>query len=147
VHPDTQTLFHADLITEAISQASGLLKALQTSVSFEEFVVEVLVRCAGHRALASEVLTPAQMVKLQLQFMQHVTGYVHVQTNPKLSYSTSATVGNARRKRSKSLPVSIATNKRRHCRHIQSPGTTRRREESMYQNPSNMGGPPGMPHT
>jgi hypothetical protein len=35
------------------------------------------------------------MVKLQLQFIPSITGYVHIQTNPKLSYSVSQTVENA----------------------------------------------------
>lgn len=35
------------------------------------------------------------MVKLQLLIAPNVTGYVHVQTNPKLSYSQEGTVQNA----------------------------------------------------
>ena len=35
------------------------------------------------------------MVKLQLEFIPYTTGYVHIQTNPKLSYSASETVENA----------------------------------------------------
>lgn len=35
------------------------------------------------------------MVKLQLAFLPHTTGYVHVQTNPKLCFSTGATLKNA----------------------------------------------------
>ena len=38
------------------------------------------------------------MVKLQLLVAPHVTGAVHVQTNPKLSFSTAGTVAAAERK-------------------------------------------------
>lgn len=36
------------------------------------------------------------MVKLQLLIAPHVTGYLHVQTNPKLSYFQAGTVNNAK---------------------------------------------------
>ncbi|TWU77450.1 hypothetical protein ED733_006807 [Metarhizium rileyi] len=78
VDPDTRALYQ-DLISEAIADARGPLNHLQVSLCFEEFVVEIF------------------MVKLQLQFLHTVTGYIHVQTNPKLCYSTPATVKNARR--------------------------------------------------
>ncbi|RSL91524.1 hypothetical protein CEP51_000161 [Fusarium floridanum] len=35
------------------------------------------------------------MVKLQLLTLPNLTGYVHIQTNPKLSYSTAGTIDNA----------------------------------------------------
>lgn len=35
------------------------------------------------------------MVKLQLLIVPNVTGYVHIQTNPKLSYSTEGTISDA----------------------------------------------------
>jgi len=38
------------------------------------------------------------MVKLQLEISRHVTGYVHVQTNPYHSYSTDSTVKDAQSK-------------------------------------------------
>ncbi|KND91694.1 Transaldolase, partial [Tolypocladium ophioglossoides CBS 100239] len=72
-------LHHAELIQAAISEARGRLQPLQENLPLEEFVVEIL------------------MVKLQLLFIPYLTGYVHVQTNPKLSYSTMATVMNAER--------------------------------------------------
>ncbi|KAG9506264.1 hypothetical protein J7337_003246 [Fusarium musae] len=37
------------------------------------------------------------MVKLQLLIVPNVTGYVHIQTNPKLSYSTEGTISDAYR--------------------------------------------------
>ncbi|KID98358.1 Aldolase-type TIM barrel, partial [Metarhizium majus ARSEF 297] len=78
-NPDTSALLHKDLINAAIADARGLLSSLQGSATFEEFVVEI------------------SMVKLQLRLIQHVTGFIHVQTNPKLAYSTASTVENAKR--------------------------------------------------
>ncbi|KJK78373.1 hypothetical protein H634G_06546 [Metarhizium anisopliae BRIP 53293] len=78
-NPDTSALLHKDLINAAIADARGRLSSLQGSATFEEFVVEI------------------SMVKLQLRLIQHVTGFIHVQTNPKLAYSTASTVENAKR--------------------------------------------------
>ncbi|KAF7553924.1 hypothetical protein G7Z17_g3297 [Cylindrodendrum hubeiense] len=72
-------LHHEGLIKEAVSDARGTLKELQGGIAFEEFVVEVM------------------MAKLQLTIVPNLTGYVHIQTNPKLSYSATATVENAQR--------------------------------------------------
>ncbi|KAH8655966.1 hypothetical protein BGZ61DRAFT_192075 [Ilyonectria robusta] len=72
-------LHHASLIKEAVNDARGTLKTLQGSTTFEGFVVEIM------------------MVKLQLATVPNLTGYVHIQTNPKLSYSATATVENALR--------------------------------------------------
>ncbi|KAJ4164209.1 hypothetical protein LMH87_005893 [Akanthomyces muscarius] len=44
-----------------------------------------------------ELVVEVAMVKLQLAFLPYTTEYVHVQTNPKLSFSTEATVRNAER--------------------------------------------------
>lgn len=38
----------------------------------------------------------SQMVKLQFEISHHVTGFVHVQTNPYYSYDTEKTVKGAR---------------------------------------------------
>lgn len=38
------------------------------------------------------------MVNLQLRFVPNLAGYIHVQTNPKYSYSVQKTVKNAERK-------------------------------------------------
>lgn len=38
-----------------------------------------------------------QMVGLSLRFAAHTTGFLHVQTNPKLAYSTPKTIKNAER--------------------------------------------------
>jgi hypothetical protein len=35
------------------------------------------------------------MVGLSLRMAPHTTGYLHVQTNPKISYSTQKTIENA----------------------------------------------------
>ncbi|KAG5655488.1 hypothetical protein KAF25_000737 [Fusarium avenaceum] len=72
-------LHHDALIKEAIQGARGAMKELQGSVAFEEFVVQIL------------------MVKLQLLILPNVTGYLHIQTNPKLSYSTAGTISDAHR--------------------------------------------------
>lgn len=45
------------------------------------------------------------MVKLQLLIAPHVSGYLHVQTNPKLSYSQTGTVNNAKSMRESSRNV------------------------------------------
>ncbi|UNI24874.1 Transaldolase [Purpureocillium takamizusanense] len=72
-------LHHAALIREALDDAGGKLKHLRDGLPLEEFVVEVL------------------MVKLQLRIAPSVTGYLHVQTNPKLSFCTAGTISNAKR--------------------------------------------------
>ncbi|KAG5913340.1 hypothetical protein E4U42_001272 [Claviceps africana] len=82
------------LIAEAKSLARGSLSHLLDEdgdrLALAEFVVEILTK----------TVSPAktlQMVQLQLRFANHTTGFLHVQTNPKLSYSTEKTVRNARR--------------------------------------------------
>ncbi|KAK1254727.1 hypothetical protein MKX08_008722 [Trichoderma sp. CBMAI-0020] len=72
-------LHHESLIRESIDQSMGNLGEIRGQVALKEFVVEVM------------------MVKLQLLIAPHVTGYLHVQTNPKLSYSQTGTVNNAKR--------------------------------------------------
>ncbi|KAH6877125.1 hypothetical protein B0T10DRAFT_497074 [Thelonectria olida] len=72
-------LYHEALIKAAIRDAYALRGEHQGKATFEGFAVEIM------------------MVKLQLIIAPHVTGYVHVQTNPKLSYDTTATVENAER--------------------------------------------------
>ncbi|PMD65206.1 transaldolase [Hyaloscypha bicolor E] len=44
-----------------------------------------------------ELFVEISMVKLQLEISKHVTGFVHVQTNPYYSYDTVKTVKNAER--------------------------------------------------
>lgn len=72
-------LLHDILIKSTIVDARGRLSSLQAGAPFADFVIEIL------------------MIKLQLLMAPDVTGYVHVQTNPKLSYSTRETLKNARR--------------------------------------------------
>ncbi|KAF7556481.1 hypothetical protein G7046_g6298 [Stylonectria norvegica] len=77
---DGKTLLHHDaLIAGAIQDAQTTLKGLRGSTTLEEFVVEIL------------------MVKLQLGIIGNLRGYIHIQTNPKSSYSTASTVDNAER--------------------------------------------------
>jgi transaldolase len=45
------------------------------------------------------------MIKLQLLIVPNVTGYVHIQTNPKLSYSTDGTISDAHSKLSSSSAI------------------------------------------
>ncbi|KAF4989943.1 hypothetical protein FGRMN_8785 [Fusarium graminum] len=72
-------LHHDALVKEAIEGARGAMNELQGSANFEEFVVQIL------------------MVKLQLLILPNITGYLHIQTNPKLSYSTAGTISDAHR--------------------------------------------------
>ncbi|OBS18789.1 hypothetical protein FPOA_10517 [Fusarium poae] len=72
-------LHHDVLVKDAIEEARRSLQEFQGSATFEEFVVQIL------------------MVKLQLLIVPNVTGYVHIQTNPKLSYSTDGTISDAHR--------------------------------------------------
>ncbi|KAJ4246565.1 hypothetical protein NW762_013506 [Fusarium torreyae] len=72
-------LHHDALIKAAIKDARGALKGLQGSATFEEFVAQILV------------------VKLQLLIVPNLTGSALVQTNPKLSYSTTGTISDAHR--------------------------------------------------
>ncbi|KFA72789.1 hypothetical protein S40288_06380 [Stachybotrys chartarum IBT 40288] len=76
------SLHHDGLIREAIYDARHKLELSQDEVTFAEFVVQVL------------------MVKLLLQFRPNLTGAIHIQTNPKLAYSTKLTVLDAKRIRS-----------------------------------------------
>ncbi|KAH7336075.1 transaldolase [Rhexocercosporidium sp. MPI-PUGE-AT-0058] len=46
---------------------------------------------------AAELAVEIVMVSLQLEISHHVTGFVHVQTNPYYSYDTETTIKNARR--------------------------------------------------
>ncbi|OIW28149.1 aldolase [Coniochaeta ligniaria NRRL 30616] len=48
-------------------------------------------------ATVEELAVELMMVQLSLGFAPHTTGYLHVQTNPKWSYSTDKTVKNAKR--------------------------------------------------
>lgn len=54
------------------------------------------------------------MVKLQLPLIHRVTGHVHISTNPKLCYSTRATVANAHRMSSTPCSRSLALCKTNH---------------------------------
>ncbi|KAK9769559.1 putative Transaldolase [Seiridium cardinale] len=45
----------------------------------------------------AEVAVECMMVKLALRIVPHLTGYSHIQTNPKYSYDTQKTIDNARR--------------------------------------------------
>lgn len=70
---------HAALIRKSVE----LAKSLSSEYSKDATVAELAVEIA--------------MVKLQLEISHHVTGFVHVQTNPYHSYDTEKTVKGARR--------------------------------------------------
>ncbi|KAL7906035.1 hypothetical protein GGI35DRAFT_458610 [Trichoderma velutinum] len=72
------TLHHEALIRESERDAVRL-NEIRGQTTLPEFMVEVM------------------MVKLQLLIAPYITGYVHVQTNPKLSYSQTGMVENAQR--------------------------------------------------
>ncbi|KAL6837213.1 hypothetical protein V8C40DRAFT_229449 [Trichoderma camerunense] len=72
------SLHHEVLIRESAQDAVRLLE-IRGQTSLPEFMVEIM------------------MVKLQLLIAPYITGYVHVQTNPKLSYSQTGMVDNATR--------------------------------------------------
>ncbi|KAL7796765.1 hypothetical protein V8C37DRAFT_420130 [Trichoderma ceciliae] len=72
-------LYHESLIRESVYESIGDLNEIRGRVPLNEFVVEVM------------------MIKLQLLIAPYVTGYLHVQTNPKLSYSEAGMVKNAER--------------------------------------------------
>ncbi|UKZ49221.1 hypothetical protein TrVGV298_003465 [Trichoderma virens] len=72
------SLHHEALIRES-EQDAIRLNEIRDQTSLPEFMVEIM------------------MVKLQLLIAPYVTGYVHVQTNPKLSYSQAGMVENAQR--------------------------------------------------
>jgi len=48
-------------------------------------------------ATVEELAVELMMVQLSVSFAPHTTGYLHVQTNPKWSYSTGKTIKNAER--------------------------------------------------
>ena len=70
---------HAQLIQDAVSFAAAL-KQTYPNVDTAELAVEVM------------------MVKLALRIVPHLTGYSHIQANPKYSYSKQKTVENGERK-------------------------------------------------
>ncbi|PVH89033.1 transaldolase [Cadophora sp. DSE1049] len=75
---ELQKPVHKSKIEEAISMSKKLAQKYP-EVSAHQLAVEIV------------------MVSLQLEISRHVTGFVHVQTNPYYSYDTDKTVKNARR--------------------------------------------------
>ncbi|KAL7944926.1 hypothetical protein V8C42DRAFT_324108 [Trichoderma barbatum] len=72
------SLHHEALVREGVRDATRL-NEIRGQTPLTEFMVEVMI------------------VKLQLLIAPYIAGYVHVQTNPKLSYSQAGTVENAQR--------------------------------------------------
>jgi transaldolase len=73
------TTVRADLIKDAIQFAQENSSNMASNISLAEFAVEVM------------------MVKLALRLVPYISGYSHVQTNPKYSYDKNKTVENAQR--------------------------------------------------
>ncbi|KAH8906408.1 aldolase [Coniochaeta sp. PMI_546] len=71
-------LVYEDVIKNSLNVAHWMLPK-QADATIEELAVELM------------------MVQLSVSFAPHTTGYIHVQTNPKWSYSTDKTVKNAER--------------------------------------------------
>lgn len=72
------TLFHEKLLKESIRDAHWML-GQQSDATFEELAVEFM------------------MVKLALAIVPNLTGYSHIQTNPRWSYDKQRTIKNAER--------------------------------------------------
>lgn len=87
---------HQTLIVESI-QAAHWLFGKQSDATLKELAIELM------------------MVGLSLRFAPHLTGYHHVQTNPKLAYSTQKTVKNAERILSHFSLLSAGFDKSRVC--------------------------------
>jgi transaldolase len=45
----------------------------------------------------AQIAVEAMMVKLALKIVPYLTGYSHIQTNPRWAYNKSATIANAKR--------------------------------------------------
>ncbi|KAI9149113.1 Transaldolase [Paramyrothecium foliicola] len=76
---DQALLHHEALIKDAVHHARGELCQKFPELPVHELVVDVII------------------VKLQLLIISNLSGFIHVQTNPKLSYSAQGTVDNAER--------------------------------------------------
>lgn len=80
------------------------------------------------------------MVKLQLEISHHITGFVHVQTNPYHSYDTQKTVKGARSKLGFcSLQLQLILNLGRNNSNIQTLRFRLPRFACMHQDPKHMG--------
>lgn len=88
------------------------------------------------------------MVKLQLLITPYITGYVHVQTNPKLSYSQAGMVKNAESKRfhqTQQSEAKLIFKQSDYC-HISRTGTWFWYQTYLYQDTRDMGRPLCMSH-
>jgi transaldolase len=93
-------LVYKKLVQDSIQTAHWMF-GRQSDATLEELAVELMVcTCCCHafdlQTLADVTFSATfKMVGLMSQFAPSLTGYMHVQTNPKWSYSTEKTIKNA----------------------------------------------------
>jgi hypothetical protein len=88
------------------------------------------------------------MVGLSLRMAPHTTGYLHVQTNPKLSYSTQKTIKNAKSEQTNpenTLTTPPLLTPSRNRLPLQAAQPRLRHPPHLHQNPVHLGGPPSLP--
>ena len=86
---------HEGLLQNSIDIARKLAGDFD-SISLTELAIEISV-CLRLLHIDANWLR-GQMISLSLRMAPYVKGFVHVQTNPSYSYSTSRTVESARRR-------------------------------------------------
>ena len=92
---------HEGLLQKFIDLAKRLAGGFG-EVPLTEVAIEISV-CASFLRIDADRLR-VQVISLPLRMAHHVKNFVHVQTNPPYSYSTSKTIENARRKQLHSDP-------------------------------------------
>ena len=90
---------HEALLQDSIDMARRLAGDFD-NISLTELAIEIAV-CLSLLHIDTDRLR-GQMISLSLRMAPYVKGFVHVQTNPSYSYSTSKTIENARRKQLRS---------------------------------------------
>lgn len=86
---------HEGLLQNSIDTARRLAGDFD-NISLTELAIEISV-CLRLLHIDANWLR-GQMISLSLRMASFVKGFVHVQTNPSYSYSTSKTIENARRR-------------------------------------------------
>lgn len=106
---DDEKPVYKDLIAESLQVAHWLF-GKQTDATLEELAVELMVCPAlldNPQPGRVANIDNFQMVNLSLRMASHTTGYLHVQTDPRLAYSTQRTIKNAESKWTTALPLLI----------------------------------------
>ncbi|GKT65165.1 transaldolase [Colletotrichum tofieldiae] len=83
-------LYHEQLIRDSVKDAHGWAHAAWPDVDPILLAVDIMV-------IKNRKTGRAVMVRLSLQFIPYLTGYFHIQTNTKWSYSAEKTCKNAER--------------------------------------------------